>query len=116
MITYKKDCLHCGERTHYYWNCPSELAKKNAKIKADIEHKLNAQTEKNNRTVKRIYQHLVAIKTERSTQDIADRAQVSANTARKWLNRLHISGRIECRQKFYGPGISLLLWKVGTDE
>jgi len=111
-----KPCIYCNEATHYFWNCPTEQAKENAKIKADIERKLNAPSDKNNQTVKRIYQHLVTIKVERSTQEIADRVKVSPNTARKWLNRLYSSGLIDCRQKYYRAGISLLLWKARASD
>lgn len=58
-----------------------------------------------------ILQHLQLIKVERTTAEIAERVKVSQNTARKWLYRLHEQKQVVVRQKFYGRGIFLYLWK-----
>lgn len=67
-------------------------------------------------TGERILKHLQLIKIERTTAEIADRVKVSENTARKWLYRLHEQKRVAVRQKFYGRGVFLYLWKFTEAE
>jgi len=116
-MTDYEPCLHCGETSHYYWNCPHEVARGYAKIRDNVLKQLQSETTANNRTVKCIYRYFKFYSQgEWSTQDIANSVSVSANTARKWLYRLHIAGLIEVRQKFYGRGVYLYLWKRRIGE
>lgn len=114
-MKYEK-CKHCGEQSHYYWNCPLEHERETKRIKSSIEYKLNSITDNGNRTVKRIYQHLQIIKSERTTLEIAERVNVSANTARKWLYLLERSGLVKFRTKYYGRGVYLMLWSYVNEQ
>jgi tRNA G26 N,N-dimethylase Trm1 len=101
-----KNCKHCGE-AHYSWNCPIHDEKIVSKVNKTLQERINPHFYP---TVKKILVHLQTIKIERTTAEIANRVGVSSNTARKWLWRLHKAGHIKCRAKFYGRGISLILW------
>jgi len=52
----------------------------------------------------------------RSTKDIADACNVSANTARKWLYRLRNEGKVYSKTHYYGQGLAMLLWQVPDAE